>query len=184
MSAFNEFVQRNRIFASDGPPPALSAMPANRVFVITCLDPRVEPAGFLGVGLGDAIVLRNPGGRVTETVIRDVALISYMGEVMGAAGPPLEVAVIHHTQCGMGFLADEGFRHGFTERTGLDEADLAQAAVVDPEMTVRGDVDRLLCSRMVTDRIAVSGHVFDLGTGLVRTVLPAAAPRLGEGTFA
>ena len=176
MSAFDEFLQRNRTFATSGPPAALSAMPANRVFVVTCIDPRVEPAGVLGVGLGDAVVLRNPGGRMNEAAITDIALISYMGEFMGAEGPPMEVAVIHHTQCGMGFLADETFRHGFAARTGLDEAALAEGAVVDPEATVRADVDRLLSSPFVTARITVSGHVLDITTGLVTTILPAASP--------
>jgi carbonic anhydrase len=176
MSAFDEFIQRNQKFASSGPPVGLTAMPANRVFVVTCIDPRVEPAGFLGVSLGDAIVLRNPGGRITETAIADIALISYIGEAMGIEGPPMEVAVIHHTQCGMGFLADDAFRHGFAVRTGLAEAALADAAVVDPEATVRVDVQRLLSSRLASDRIVVSGHVLNLDSGVVTTVLPACAP--------
>lgn len=169
-------MQRNQVFAMSGPPAALTAMPANRVFLVTCIDPRVEPAAFLGVGLGDAIVLRNPGGRVTENAIADIALISYMGEAMGIEGPPMEVAVVHHTQCGMGFLADEKFRHGFATRTGLAEAALADAAVVDPQASIRVDVERLLSSRLASARIVVSGHVLDLATGLVTTMVPATAP--------
>jgi len=180
MPAFDEFLHRNQSFArgtAQGPDrAALTAMPANRVFVVTCIDPRVEPAAFLGVGLGDAIVLRNPGGRVTDAVISDVALISFMGEFMGAEGAPLEVAVVHHTQCGMGFLANPDFRHAYAQRTGFDNAALAAQAVTDPTATVRADVQRLLDSPLASPRIVVSGHVFDLDTALVSTVAAAAAP--------
>ncbi len=146
MGAFDEFMRRNEQFARSGDRSAMTAMPNNRVFVVTCLDPRVEPAGFLGIGVGDAIVLRNPGGRITDAAITDIGLISFMGEFMGADGPPMEVAVVHHTQCGMGFLANPGFRHGFAERSGLSDDELAAWAITDPEATVRRDVDRLLVS--------------------------------------
>ncbi len=176
MSAFDVFLNRNRSFADSASLQQLTAMPANRVFVVTCIDPRVEPAAFLGVGLGDAIVLRNPGGRVTDTAIADIALISFMGEFMGAEGPPMEIAVIHHTQCGMGFLANEEFRRTFAARTGFDDAQLAARAVTDPVATVRADVERLLTSPLTTARVVASGHVLDLQTGLVSTVVPATAP--------
>ncbi len=97
--------------------------------MVTCIDSRVEPAGFLGIGLGDAFVLRNPGGRVTDTVIADIALISFIGEAMGVEGTPMEVAIIHHTECGMGFLADDGFRREFSARTGIDEGYLARQSL-------------------------------------------------------
>lgn len=177
MSAFDTFIHRNQQFAQAGDRSALTAMPSNRVFVITCVDPRVEPAGFLGIGIGDAIVLRNPGGRVTDATITDIALISFMGEFMGAEGAAMEVAVVHHTQCGMGLLANPEFRSGFAGRTGIADDELASWAVTDPTATVRHDVERLLTSPLATSRLVVSGHVLDLTTGLVTTVLPAAAPR-------
>ena len=177
MPAFDELVARNRSFAADRDISALTAMPANRVFVVTCIDPRVEPAAIFGVGLGDAIVLRNPGGRTTDATIADIALISFMGEFFGVEGPPMEVAVVHHTRCGMGLLADPAFRAGFARRSGDDDATLAARAVTDPEATVRADVRRLLASPLVTSRLVVSGHVLDLDTGLVGTVVPATAPR-------
>jgi carbonic anhydrase len=182
MSAFDEFLQRNRSFAGAAGRQRPPLMPRSRLFVVTCIDSRVEPAGFLGIGLGDAFVLRNPGGRVTDTVIADVALISFIGEAMGVGeGPPLEVAIIHHTECGMGFLADHGFRHEFSARTGIDEGYLASQAITDPKATVRADVERLLSSPLMTARIIVSGHVFNLETGLVSTVVPATAPHLAVG---
>ena len=75
--------------------------------MITCLDPRVDPAHFLGLDLSDAIVVRNVGGRVTREVINDVAFIGQIAEAVLPDGPLFEVAVIHHTQCGAAALADD-----------------------------------------------------------------------------
>jgi len=176
MTGFDELLRRNQAFAASGDLSTLTAMPDNRVLVLTCVDPRVEPAGFLGVGVGDAIIVRNAGGRVDDAVVADLAFLSALGEAMGADGPPLQVAVVHHTQCGTAALSNPGFRHRFAERTGLDDAALTAKAVTDPVATVRTDVSRLLANPLASDRIVVSGHVLRLETGLVETVLEAAAP--------
>jgi carbonic anhydrase len=145
--------------------------------VITCLDPRVDPAHVLGLGLSDAIVVRNVGGRVTQEVINDVAFIGQLAEMMLPDGPLFEVAVIHHTQCGAAALADDAFRGRYAERIGADESILRERAVLDPSATVTHDVERLRSGGAVSPRITVSGHVYDVLDGLVRTVLPAAPVR-------
>ncbi len=176
MTNLDPLLQRNRAFAATGAYAGLSIMPSHPVFVVTCIDPRVDPAAFLGLGPGDAPVVRNAGGRVTEAVIDDVAFISYMAGAMVTNGPLFEVAVIHHTGCGTGFLADAGFRHAFATRAGLDESVLADRAVVDPEQSVAADVRRLLASPKVSERITVAGYVYDLDTGLVRMTVPPGQP--------
>jgi carbonic anhydrase len=177
MSQLQQLLERNRAFAATGAQAGLAIMPRQQVLVVTCLDPRVDPAAFLGVELGDAPVIRNAGGRVTDAVISDIAFISYLARTMMPDGPLFEVAVIHHTGCGTGFLADPAFRAGFAARTGQDEAALAAQAVTDADATVRADVRRLLSSPQPLPQISVSGHVYDLQTGLVSTVVGAAAPR-------
>jgi carbonic anhydrase len=177
MSYLRPLLERNRAFAATGAHAGLAIMPRQQVFLVTCLDPRVDPAAFLGVELGDAPVIRNAGGRVTEAVINDIAFISYLAETMIPDGPQVEVAVIHHTGCGRGFLADAGFRSAFAARTGLDESALAAEAVVDPVATIRTDVERLLSSPRLPAQISVSGHVYDLQTGLVTTIVDASQPR-------
>jgi carbonic anhydrase len=176
MSKLDLLLERNRAFEATGAYAGLSIMPSQPVLVVTCLDPRVDPAAFLGLGLGDAPVVRNAGGRVTEAVIDDIAFISYTVGVMLAEGPLFEVAVIHHTGCATGFLADADFRHAFATRTGLDESQLAESAVVDPEQSVAIDVKRLLASPKVSDRITAAGYVYDLDTGLVRMTVPPGQP--------
>jgi len=166
-------LERNRAFAAAGGHQGAVVFPKLGVFVITCLDPRVDPAHFLGLGLSDAMVLRNVGGRVTPAVINDVAFISQLGETALPDGPLFEVAVIHHTQCGTGALADDTFRRRYAERVGVDESTLLEQAVLDPAATVTRDVERLRSAAAISPRVTVSGHVYDVVSGLVQTVVPA-----------
>lgn len=175
MSRLAPLLDRNRRFADSGAYRDVSIMPRHSVFVVTCLDPRVDPAAFLGIGLGDAMVVRNAGGRVTPEVLRDLAFISTLAEAQVPDGPLFEVAVVHHTQCGTGFLASEAFRRDFAERIGEDEEVLADWAVTEPSTTVRADVERILGAAAISRRATVSGHVYDVETGEVHTVVPSRA---------
>ena len=103
-------LERNRVFAAEGGQEGAVVFPRLGLCVITCLDPRVDPAHVLGLSLGDALVLRNVGGRVTPEVINDVAFLGQIAANVLPNGPLFEVAVIHHTQCGSGALADATFR--------------------------------------------------------------------------
>lgn len=164
---------RNRAFAGAGGHEGAVVFPNLGLFVITCMDPRVDPAHFLGLELSDAIVVRNVGGRVTPEVINDVAFISQIAESGVPHGPLFEVAVIHHTQCGAGAFADDGFRHSYAERIGVEESILREHAILDPAATVTGDVERLRSTPAISPRVSVSGHVYDVVTGLVQTIHPA-----------
>jgi carbonic anhydrase len=165
-------LERNRAFAAAGGHQGAVVIPNLRLFVITCLDPRVDPAHFLGLRLSDAMVVRNVGGRVTPEVINDVAFVSQISETVLPEGPLFEVAVIHHTQCGAGALADDAFRHRYAERIGADESALREHAIVDPAATVTRDVERIRAAPAISPRVTVSGHVYDVVTGLVQTVAP------------
>jgi carbonic anhydrase len=163
-------LERNRAFAAAGGHQGAVVFPNLRLFVITCLDPRVDPAHFLGLGLSDAMVVRNVGGRVTPEVINDVAFIGQLAENVLPDGPLFEVAVIHHTQCGTGALADDTFRRRYAQRIGADESALREHAVLDPVATVTRDVERLRSASAISPRVTVSGHVYDVVTGLVEPV--------------
>jgi carbonic anhydrase len=166
-------LERNRAFAAAGGHEGAVVFPNLRLFVITCLDPRVDPAQFLGLGLSDAMVVRNVGGRVTPEVVDDVVFIGQIAESVLPDGPLFEVAVIHHNQCGAAALADTTFRRTYAERIGAEESTLREHAVIDPATTVTRDVERLRSAPAVSPRISVSGHVYDVVTGLVQTILPA-----------
>jgi len=175
-------LERNRAFAAAGGHQGAVLFPNLRLFVITCLDPRVDPAHFLGLGLSDAMVVRNVGGRVTPEVINDVAFIGQLAENMVPDGPLFEVAVIHHTQCATAALADDAFRCRYAERIGAEQATLREHAVLHPAATVARDVERLRSASPISPRVTVSGHVYDVVTGLVETVLPAGPVRRSNPT--
>ncbi len=181
MTGFEDLLVRNRSFAGASGHRGASVMPRLGVGIVTCLDPRVDPAAFLGLGLSEAMVLRNAGGRVTERVVADLSFTTFMARLMvGGAG--IELAVVHHTGCGTGFLADDDFRRSYAEHSGYADGDLLAEAVVDPRSTVGTDVALLLTHPLVPPGVTVSGHVYDLETGLVETVVPATARGIASGT--
>ena len=167
-----EALRRNRDFAASRGHEGAVVFPKLRLFVVTCIDPRTDPAHFLGLDLSDALVLRNVGGRVTPEVIDDVAFIAQLAEGAIAEGPLFEVAIVHHNQCGSGAFVDDDFRRRYAERIGEDEAELRDHAVLDPAATVRHDVELLRAAPEVPDRVRVSGHAYDVLTGLMETVVP------------
>jgi carbonic anhydrase len=168
-------LDRNRAFArtdarQNMPVPFL---PRLNLYIVICIDCRVDPAETLGIKLGEALVQRNIGGRITPAIIRDIAYVSYLVETKAPGGPYFEVAIIHHTDCGSTLLADDDLRHGFAQRVGIDERALADTPVLDPARTVRTDVQRVLWADEVSPEVFVSGHVYDVETGLVTTVVDA-----------
>ena len=181
MSNFDELLRNNARFAATAAKervPAIPFLPNKQVYVLTCIDPRVDPAQVFGLELGDAIVARTVGGRVTPAVIQDLAWISYLHQVKTPDADWFELAIMHHTDCGSGFFADDALRHGFAER-GFDDAELAKLAVLDPAATVPVDVEKVLEATAVSARIKVSGFSYDVKTGLVTTVVPPRS-RLGR----
>ena len=92
-------LRRNKDFAATGAHEAASIVAKYPVYVITCLDPRTDPSAFLGLELGDAMVIRNAGGRVSPGVLKDLPYIGYLSRTLVPGGPRFEVAVVHHNQC-------------------------------------------------------------------------------------
>src|SRR6266446_7368247 len=105
MTKMIPLLERNEQFARTYTPAALG-VPAQPVFIVTCLDHRLDPAVVFGLQLGDAPVIRNAGGRVTQAVIDDIAYLAFLAEQLSGRQDPadtlFEVAIIHHTQCGTG----------------------------------------------------------------------------------
>jgi carbonic anhydrase len=176
MSNLTPLLDRNQAFARTDArmgAPRLPFLPRLSLYIVTCIDCRVDPAQFLGIQLGEAVVERNIGGRVTPAVLRDIAYISYLVESKAPEGPWFEVAIIHHTDCGSTLLADDELRRGFAQRVGVDERTLTDTEVLDPARTVRTDVERVLWAEEIPPAVRVSGHVYDVATGVVTTVVEA-----------
>lgn len=171
MTTMDVLLQHNREFADTDAKnrvPLIPFIPNRQLYVITCIDPRVDPSDLLGLELGDAIVARNVGGRVTPALLQDLAWISYLHEIKTPDADWFEIAVVHHTDCGSGLLADTELRHGFAAR-GFDDAGLARLPVTDPATTSRADVELLLGYANLSSEVRVSGYAYDLATGLLTT---------------
>ncbi len=174
MSRLESLLVRNRAFAETGAHENLGPRPKLGLFVVTCFDSRVEPAHLLGTELGDLIVVRNEGGRVTDEVIDKVVFLLTLQEtLLDDAAPNFEIAIIHHTNCMTSFLTHSHVRKNYAARTGKDETGLADLAVVDPEVTVAHDVALLRAHASIPPSVTISGHVYDVHTGLITTVVVA-----------
>ena len=109
-SKIDPLLERNRAFAESETwkdTPRLPFLPHAGVYLVTCIDPRTDPAEFLRLRFAEAIVERTVGGRVTADVMRDLSYIGYLVETKAPEGPYFEAAIIHHTDCGSGMLADD-----------------------------------------------------------------------------
>ena len=177
MTRIAPLLRRNASYAATSKPASL-APPSLKTVIVSCLDHRLPPELVLGLEVGEAPVIRNAGGRITQAVIEDVAYLAFLSEQLfpEEVGESLfEVAVIHHRHCGTGFLADPAFRARASAGTGIAEESLLEAIVDDPEQTVRTDVARLVAAPLISPRIPVSGHVFDIATGRITTICEVAA---------
>ncbi|MFJ8024761.1 carbonic anhydrase [Streptomyces sp. NPDC096311] len=176
-SNFAAYLQRNETFAATDAKlrvPEIPFIPFQQLYLLICVDPRVEPAAIVGVQLGEAIVARNIGGRVTESVVRDLAWICHLHENKTPDADWFEVAIIHHTDCGSALFADADLRRGYAARGGYDEDTAAAMAVLDPAATVRSDVEKLRTAPALAGSIGnlkVGGYAYDLKTGLLSTVV-------------
>ena len=155
----------------------LALLPRLSTLVLTCLDARVDPAHFLGLELGDAVVMRNIGGRVTDEVIKQIAILWALAVVAGGAA--LDVAIVHHTDCGASRFANPQIRQRLGQAAGTGEAAIERLAITDPQTSVAEDLDRLRAAPTLPDELVVAGYVYDVTDGHVRETFAPASLREG-----
>jgi len=173
-----------RSWAATGPSPAIPAcaracprlpfIPSLNLYIVTCIEPGrpgADPRPQARRGPRAAQHRR----RITPAIIADIAYAGYLVDTKAPEGPYFEVAIVHHTDCGSTLLADDDLRHGFAQRIGTDERALAGTPVLDPARTVQTDVNKVLWAKEIPQNIHASGHVYDVGTGLVTTIVDARA---------
>jgi carbonic anhydrase len=179
MTILDELLSNNYRFAATDAKrkvPRIPFLPHKQVYVLTCIDPRVDPAATLGLDLGDAIVARTVGGRANEAFLEDLAWICYLHETKTPDAEWFELLVVHHTDCGSALMADDVLRKGFAAR-GHDDTTLRATAVTEPASTVRADVSRILDTLGTSSPVRVAGGVYDVTTGLFSLVSPVRAAR-------
>ena len=179
MNSFDSFLQRNSDFATQQSaggtlmPSLPRALPNVKAIIIGCADMRVDPAHILGIKPGEAVVIRNIGGRITPGLLEQLALLGRIGEVAGevpGGGREFHIIVVQHTDCGMTRLAGDlaMLAHYFQIR----EADLKTKVVTDPRAATASDVALLRAIPALPSEWLISGLVYDVATGLVEIVMP------------
>ncbi len=157
MSQTDELLRNNQAYAEGFDKGGLPAPPGRKVAIVTCMDARLDQARALGLEEGDAHVIRNAGGVVTDDAIRSLAISQ---RLLGTE----EILVIHHTQCGMLTFADDEFRRQIEQETGV-RPHWAAEAFSDLEAEVRQSVARIKASPFIPRKDAVRGFVYDVKTG-------------------
>ncbi len=176
MTATSALLARNKSFSETFDAADLPALPKLGTMILTCIDARVDPAHVLGLDLGDAVVIRNNGGRVTDATLQEIGAIAFMVKQMsGGEGGGFELMILQHTQCGAQRLADPELQKML--KTSL-EIDVAQSAIHDHEETMREDIERLRNAPGIPGNIVVSAFLYDVNTGKAREVV--APTVLGE----
>ncbi len=176
--SFTTLLDRNRFFAEQFEAGDLPIRPRMSTILLTCLDARVEPAHLFGLELGDALVMRNAGGRITPAVLEDLAILGVLAANMpGPGAMPPELVIMHHTDCGMSRFDNPALRQQLAERLGLSVDEVAAMAITDPVKTVQSDIERLRSTPGTPDQLVVSGLVYDVTTGTINQVVPPARLR-------
>ena len=163
-----ELVRRNAAFAATGAFAGLSFPTSETLQVLGCVDSRVDPSDVLGLELGEGVMMRNIGGRITPAALRSWALLSRLGE----GQPPTSghLVILHHTDCGITRLVD--YPEQLAAFFEIPAEELESKAVADPYAAVR--VDTIIARRHLPPGRLVSGVVYDVDTGLIEIVDPAA----------
>ncbi len=162
MDVIDELLANNEAFAASLPVQHLDVRPARRLAIVTCMDSRLDVFAALGLGPGEAHVLRNAGGVITDDVIRSLAVSQRRLDTR-------EVMLIHHTDCGMQKLSDDGFRAELREATGVAPS-FAIESFDDVEADVRQSILRVRRSAFLAHRDRVRGFVYDVDTHRLREV--------------
>ena len=133
------------------------------VAVVTCMDSRIDPLGMIGLVPGDAKILRNPGGRVTDQVL--VALAIGVGLLNVD-----RVLVIHHTRCAMATSSEDELQAEIGKRAGQDATWMSLGVISDQIQSIRAEVAKVRSHPLISDAVTVGGFLYDVETGLLEPI--------------
>jgi len=163
MSVTDELLENNQRYAEQFEKGSLPLPPAKGVAVVACMDARLHVSKLLGLTEGDAHIIRNAGGVVTDDEIRSLAISQ---RLLGTR----EIILIHHTDCGMLTFKDDDFRHQIEEETGV-RPEWAAEAFSDLDSDVRQNIARIKASPFIPHKDGVRGFVYEVETGRLREVV-------------
>ena len=165
MSATDDLLRNNEAYAASFDKGDLPLPPARKLVVLACMDARLNPYGALGLKEGDAHVIRNAGGVVTDDEMRSLAISQ---RLLGTE----EIILVHHTDCGMLTFTDDQFKRQIQDEVGIKPAWSAEA-FGDLDEDVRQSIARIKASPFIPRKDSVRGFVYDVSNGRLREVGPA-----------
>lgn len=163
MSYFENFLKANQAYVELHGELHLPIKPKTKVAIVTCMDSRLHVAPALGLALGDAHILRNAGGRVTEDMLRSLVISQ---QQLGTR----EIVVLHHTDCGAQTFNNEDFQEHLKRELGVDVSGKDFLPFQDVEESVREDMKLLRECPLIPDDVIISGAVYDVDTGSMREI--------------
>jgi carbonic anhydrase len=163
MSAREQVLEANRSYAESFDKADLPIPPARRFAVVTCMDARLDPAKFLGLQEGDAHVIRNAGGLVSDDALRSLVISHWL---LGTQ----EALVIAHTGCGMLTFTNDDLRSKLADEAGADASDLDFLPFRDLDDSVRASLARVRETDLLPETFTVTGYVYDCSSGELREV--------------
>jgi len=173
MSVTDEVLKANEMYAQNFTQGHLSIPPARKLAVVACMDARLIVSQILGLKAGDALIIRNAGGIVTEDVLRSLIISHHLG---GTQGGTQEIIIINHTDCGMLRFKDEELRAALQKQTGTAVvAPAAFHAFTNLEENVRQQIQKVRAHPWVPKQISVRGFIYDVKTGRLKEVAEAHA---------
>lgn len=162
MSAIDNYLENNAKYADAFSKGDLPMPPAKEIAIVACMDARLETGALLGLTEGEAHVIRNAGGVVTEDVIRSLTISQ---RLLGTR----EIMLIHHTDCGMLTFQDKDLKDAIKQETGIRPS-FALEAFSDPDDDVLQSIERIKTSPFLVHKDAIRGFVFEVETGKLREV--------------
>lgn len=163
MPVRDEILAANERYASGFTKSALPMPPARRFAVVTCMDARLDPAKFLGLEEGDAHVIRNAGGVVSDDALRSLVISHWL---LGTE----EAFVIAHTDCGMLTFTNEALRAKLADEAGADASGIDFLPFADLDESVRRSLARIRESPLLPESFSASGFVYDVRSGRLREI--------------
>lgn len=162
MTATDEVLENNKAYVASFDKADLPLPPGKKLAIVACMDARLNVYGALGLSEGDAHVIRNAGGVVTDDVIRSLAISQ---RLLGTQ----EIILIHHSDCGMLTFTDDDFKRSIEEDTGI-RPEWAAEAFPDIDADVRQSIARIQASPFIPHKDAIRGFVYEVETGRLREV--------------
>ena len=163
MHDFDDLLASNRTFADSFELSGFDGIAHAGVAMVTCMDSRIDPLRMIGLKPGDAKILRNPGGRVTDQALVALVLGVNLLQVN-------RILVVEHTKCAMASSTEDELKVRLGDAAGEDASWMSLGAINDQAATIRADVQRVRTHPLINEDVLVGGFLYDVETGLLEPV--------------